>query len=146
MLNFNEYGLLPEGIHKIALAEFQKIFGFNDKRKDMIREGLGSFLKEWAPYPIERIYLDGSFVTQKENPGDIDGYAITRSDSRIFTFIVKNQERWRLDYRMDFYWALTDAVREHTVEHWENFFSKVPGDPAKKKGYVALLLKTKGSD
>ena len=146
MLKFNPSGYLPEGIHEITLEKFQTIFGFNNKRKDMIREGLIPFLNELAPHKVQRVYLDGSFVTNKENPGDIDGYVMTESHSKLFYFILINYERWKLEYRVDLYAAFTDLTgvsEDCSKEWWESKFSSIPRSEM-KKGYVSLKIPAKG--
>jgi hypothetical protein len=141
MLTFNEYGLLPEGIHSVDLEQFEELFGFNEKRKEMIKNGLHPSLNELKRYDPGDIYVDGSFVTKHENPNDIDGYVITDTGSNIYHFIVENQERWRLEYRVDFYWALTDVTGESSKEWWETVaFPRVSEHPSRKKGYVVLKV------
>jgi hypothetical protein len=146
MVTFNEYGFLPEGIHKISLAEVVRIFGFNEKRREMIANGLIPFLRELAGQKVSEVYLDGSFVTKEENPHDMDGYVTTNQREEDFLFVVENQERWRMDYRVACYWALTDIneAEEGSAAWWEHFFSCVPGKPSARKGCVVLNVSSGG--
>lgn len=140
MLKFNEYGILPSGIHKVKLNEFEKLFSFNHKRLEMIQKGLTPFLKELKPYKLKEIYMDGSFVTQKENPDDIDGYALSESTSALSEFIVNNQDRWQSEYRIDFNPAFSDFEGEYSQSWWEEFFSSIPHKQSLQKGFVALAF------
>ena len=140
MLSFNNDGVLPEGVHEIDLNGFKELFGFNYKRRDMIDQGLIPFLKELTPFNVQKIFLDGSFVTQKENPGDIDGYVVTDSTRPLFEFVACNSERWREKYRIDLFAALSDIPGDGSEDYWQQFFSNTSSDVPKKKGFVALNI------
>ena len=70
---FDENGYLPYGTYNMTFKEFKSIFGENSaKRKEIIKEyekfiieikNTGYFLNHW---------IDGSFVSKKEIPNDID--------------------------------------------------------------------------
>lgn len=140
MLSFNNDGLLPEGVHEIDLDDFKELLGFNYKRRDMIDQGLIPFLKELKPFNVQKVYIDGSFVTQKENPDDIDGYAVTESTRPLFEFIACNGDRWREKYRVDFYPVLSDISGDCSEDYWQQFFSNTSSDVSKKKGFIALKI------
>lgn len=141
MLPFNQYGLLSEGIHTMALPEFERVFGFNPKRLIMIQKGLTPFIKELAGMQVKEICLNGSFVTQADNPGDIDGYTITNLSSSLYESLIENQERWLMEYRVDFYPALTDLKGPMSKEWWEKkWFPSVPTDTNRKKGFIRLTI------
>lgn len=65
-------GRLPPGVHKATLGELRDKLGWGRRRKNLI-DGLEMALRLMANCGIERVYLDGSFVTDKDRPGDIDG-------------------------------------------------------------------------
>lgn len=67
-----EDGRLPPGIHKATLRELRDTLGWGQRRKKLI-DGLEIMLRLMESCGIKRIYLDGSFVTDKDRPGDIDG-------------------------------------------------------------------------
>lgn len=73
--NFDENGFLPEGVWDSNLAEFAKRFAVFRKsdRRFVLFEKLEKLLKETlATGWIQEIIIDGSFVTGKDEPGDID--------------------------------------------------------------------------
>ena len=123
MLSFNNDGVLPKGIHEVDLSGFKELFGYNYKRQDMIDQGLIPFLKELEPFNVQKIYLDGSFVTQKENPDDIDGYAVTTTTSTLSGFIAHNSERWREKYRLAFSLAFSAIPGYSSEEYCQQPFS-----------------------
>lgn len=65
-------GRLPPGVHKATLEELRDKLGWGQRRKNLI-DGLEMALRLMANCGIEQVYLDGSFVTDKNRPGDIDG-------------------------------------------------------------------------
>jgi hypothetical protein len=59
------------GILLKAWDEFIKVFGYNERRRDII-EGLKLAISELEECGCSKIYINGSFVTKKRNPGDFD--------------------------------------------------------------------------
>ncbi|MCQ2737437.1 MAG: hypothetical protein MJ224_02395 [archaeon] len=87
VLKFNEKGLLPPGCHEITLPEIKSIFvdGFPDSRTRQSR--YECFLKMYKELLFNvksciRILIDGSFVTDKLNPYDVD-FSIVIDSSRL---------------------------------------------------------------
>ena len=70
--SFNEQGNLPPGIHSATWDEFSKRFGFNHYRKKILA-GMKSALDNLKASGCKKVYLDGSFTTDKNRPGDFDG-------------------------------------------------------------------------
>ena len=66
-----ETGNLPTGIHPANWDDFVARFGSNPRRMRLI-DGLRRGLELLALCGCERAYIDGSFVTAKEFPGDFD--------------------------------------------------------------------------
>ncbi len=69
---FNEKGNLPPGIYETTWTEFKNRFGFNSHRKNMLI-GLSTALQLLGRANCQRVYLGGSFVSNKEYPNDFDG-------------------------------------------------------------------------
>lgn len=65
-------GLLPPGVHEATWAEVETVFGTNPHRKALL-QGLLAALQNLRAAGCARAHLDGSFVTDKEIPGDFDG-------------------------------------------------------------------------
>jgi hypothetical protein len=68
---FTAYGLLPEGVHPATLEELSERFGGNERRRQLLR-GLNEALRLLRAAGCRRVYINGSFVTAKERPNDID--------------------------------------------------------------------------
>lgn len=68
---FDESGILPQGVHWAEWSEFQEVFGTNLTRQRMI-DGLELAMTQLKAAGCRTIYIDGSFVTSKQKPGDFD--------------------------------------------------------------------------
>lgn len=63
--------VLPPGVHDTTLEEVESRFSTSERRKRLysgFREGVMALCKAGC----RKIFLDGSFVTEKTNPGDFD--------------------------------------------------------------------------
>lgn len=69
--NFENQGHLPIGIHWSTIEEVKAKLCFSNKRKQLVL-GLEEAILSLKHAGCEKIYLDGSFCTIKENPNDID--------------------------------------------------------------------------
>ena len=69
---FEESGNLPAGIHEATWNEFSARYGTTPHRRNLL-DGLGLALVALRRAGCRRAYIDGSFVTAKEHPGDFDG-------------------------------------------------------------------------
>ncbi len=161
MLTFNSKGFLtPDSNLPITLAEFQQAFvvGFDvrSKRRALFDEFKRYFRDFFEAIEVDEIYVwgNGSFVTQKENPNDID--FVFFLDSELvdkFANIINRQfthpESKHL-YQMDAF-LLRDYSETHpehffTVSdraYWFELFSRTRKDRrghSHKKGFVELKI------
>jgi hypothetical protein len=83
MLQFNADGNLPQGIHILTLTETKSLLVFNKRREDLFN----GFTRAWSSLQqagCPKIYVGGSFATNKEFPGDFDAcWDTTNVDFRI---------------------------------------------------------------
>ena len=68
---FQPDGKLPPGIHDATWEETARRFGASTYRYSLLR-GLLTALRSLSQAGCLKIYLDGSFVTDKEFPNDFD--------------------------------------------------------------------------
>ena len=64
-------GRLPPGEHHASWDEVVECFGWNERRRRLI-DGLGDAVTALAQAGCRRLWLNGSFVTAKDEPGDFD--------------------------------------------------------------------------
>lgn len=65
------YRVLPSGIHPATLEDVRERFAVNQKRRRLLTgfiRGAEILFKAGCPY----LFLDGSYVTEKEQPGDYE--------------------------------------------------------------------------
>ena len=116
---FNNHGFLPEGVHSATLDEFQQRFGFNRWRQQLL-QNLDELINVASRAGAVRIIIDGSFVTDKETPGDIDAVLIVSDDFDAHTqdaqmlaqaktrfnthlFIEREQNQERINLWLEFF-------------------------------------------
>jgi hypothetical protein len=71
MFQFSANGNLPPGIHLATWQEVEEFLAFNDRRQELLA-GLRRACIPLREAGCRRIYIDGSFATNKEFPGDFD--------------------------------------------------------------------------
>jgi hypothetical protein len=64
-------GLLPEGEHATSWDEIVDRFGWTPRRRQLL-DGLEEALELLASVGCSRVWLNGSFVTAKDEPADFD--------------------------------------------------------------------------
>lgn len=69
--SFDERGKLPQGIHHATWDAIVERYATNDRRRDLLG-GLHDALESLRAAGCQRVYLDGSFVTDKQLPADFD--------------------------------------------------------------------------
>ncbi len=65
------WNVLPPGIHNATLEEIKQRFATNEKRRTLF-EGFRRSVDALHRAGCKAIFLDGSFVTDKPQPGDFD--------------------------------------------------------------------------
>jgi hypothetical protein len=68
----NAIGELPPGMHPATLAEVEAVFVTTPRRRNLF-EGLRRAIQNLHAAGVRRVFIDGSFVTTKADPNDIDG-------------------------------------------------------------------------
>lgn len=69
---YREDGSLPPGEHLATWQELAERFGWNERRRRLL-EGLQRALAELHRVGCVQAFVDGSFVTDREEPEDYDG-------------------------------------------------------------------------
>jgi len=101
-------GALPPGNHQATLDQIAERLGFTPRRRWLL-EGLSAAVKAFWAVGIQEIYLDGSFCTEKPDPGDVDGYWVEPDDG-VYD---------RIDpYWIDFGLILIPQVRKWKWRMW----------------------------
>jgi predicted nucleotidyltransferase len=142
-LGYNEW--LPEGIHDMPLGEIGERFGGPqgcEQRPNLFRR-----FEEYVVNVVKLdgfvcLLIDGSFVTDKQRPSDIDVIVVvtaTKVDDDAwlpFEYNLVKAKRARRLYGVD-----ARVVRDGSPEYasWVKYFSNIVGLPDARKGLVRLV-------
>jgi hypothetical protein len=108
-------GALPPGNHQATLEQIRMRLGFTPRRQWLLK-GLRAAVEAFWAAGIQEIYIDGSFCTEKPDPGDIDGYWV-EPDVGVYD---------RIDpYWVDFELVLVPLVRKWKWAHVERLWGRV---------------------
>jgi hypothetical protein len=142
---WNESGLLSEGVHEASLEEVHERFGRfqrTDRRLTLFAK-LSEFLREARSTGlVVAVIVNGSFVTAKDEPSDIDLILVLRpehdfgADPKPFEYNVLSRRRVRERFRFDVLIAREGSVE---YEQYVSFFQGVKGPSGLRKGVVKVL-------
>lgn len=139
--DFDDEGVLPRGVHQATWDEIEAQFGFTPRRRRLLG-GLRRVLTALHAAGCRRVYVDGSFVTEKPDPGDFDGcweedgVEPDHLDPVLLDFNNK-RERQKRKYGGEMFPA--SSIADDCGSVFVDFFQrhKETGDP---KGIVAIDL------
>jgi predicted nucleotidyltransferase len=144
-----EDGVLPEGVYDCTFAEIDQRFGRfqrSDKRIKLTTK-LKAYLEELRKSGLaDTVIVDGSYVTAKEEPSDIDLLVALRSGLvwatlRPFEYNAVSKRMVKQAYRFDAFAHLEDSPEYRQVLH---FFQDVRSDAAytakPRKGVLRVRL------
>jgi predicted nucleotidyltransferase len=134
-------GVLPEGIHSCTIDEVDRNFGRFQRSDRRIRltEKLRALADEARKSGIvAALIVDGSYITGKEEPGDIDLVIVLRQDFdrgrelRPFEYNIQSKRMIRQFYHFDAHVAVdgSDLYFEAI-----GFFSQVRLEDQQRAGY-----------
>ncbi len=136
---FLENGFLPEGLHSSDLAEVEERFGKTAPRRKKLFERLKLFVELANHCGAIKMLIDGSFVTAKPEPGDVDVVIrLTQPHEELLAQQdAQAQELERMFESREPKEAFA-AYYEDRWEDWVKFFSKVKGSSTLCKGLVEI--------
>lgn len=137
-------GILPEGVHDATVDEVAQRFGAfvrSDRRVSLVRKFREYMEEVRATRFVRAVILDGSFVTDTDEPNDIDMIVVLKGDHdfdaelRPFEYNVVSKRMVRKRFGFDLF-----AVPEGSaaLSEWVEFFSRVRDRPALTKGLVKV--------
>ena len=145
-LIFNGAGNLEPGIHYVAWMELVRIFGTSQSRVRLLT-GLERAAQSLRQAGCDTLYVDGSFVTQKESsfgapPNDFDGcWAVSKVDPTKLDPVLLDFSNKRAAQKAKFFGELFPAgsPADNRGTTFLDFFQqdKNTGEP---KGIIALDL------
>lgn len=142
----NEAGLLPRGIHTCSMDELRARFGSfqTSDRWPRLMERLEAFLVEVRACRVGRaVIVNGSFVTRKPEPNDIDLLLVLpaghdfHADLSPAQYMVVDGRRVRRAYGLDLF-VVEDGSADYDA--LVRLFSRVRLQPGLAKGIVRIEL------
>ena len=138
-------GMLPAGVWDCSLADIEARFGGFDRtqtRRELCRH-LKAYLEEARGVGLIRaVCVDGSFVTDKPEPNDLDIIVSLASDQdenaelRPFEYNATSKRSIRRRYKFD-----VAIVKEGSPQEQESlaFFALVRERPGDRKGLLRII-------
>lgn len=121
--------LFEPGFHEIDIDDLEKLFvtPFNDgTRRKELADNLKLFLNKLKEIDARfEIWVDGSFVTEKIKPGDVDIAIIFEPDEinnlpqNQIDFLNTDQKILKIRYNLDVYYVPNDL---HKKSYWKGLF------------------------
>jgi len=136
--DFNKHGNLPAGIYRASIDDIEKRFGLNSKKRILLFKTFRNFLELIMPFKtnIKQFILDGSFVTTKENPGDIDCIILIKDNTRFTPEIVDKLVNAKKLYNIHLFIREERNIKEY--KKLLDLFSK--DRDLKSKGVIEVIL------
>mgnify|MGYP001582752264 FL=1 len=139
---FEDTGLLPAGVHNATWKEMIARFGTTPRRRRLL-SGLKRALNSLRAAGCLRVYIDGSFVTAKRNPGDFDAcWDLDGVHPELLDPVLLTFDSGRATQKAKYYGELFPAQMSEGVSGltYLEFFqlNRETGDP---KGIVAVDLR-----
>ncbi len=139
-----EDGLLPPGLYVADMDQIAERFGKSTPRRQELFERLRMFVELAQHCGALRMFVNGSFVTAKPEPGDVD--VVIWLGTKYLELLEQNDESAiRLEEMFDTrqpkeaFWVDT----EQKWSGWVEFFSRARGHLhlRKQKGLVEVKLR-----
>jgi hypothetical protein len=139
--SFTEEGVLPEGVHDCTLDELRQTLGGTNQRRRLVGHLRDYTLRLHSAWGRVRVIVDGSFITSKEAPNDVDiivlvnELGLTRAPGPLQSSTIdrKYVNLWYSE-EIDLKVAYTDAE----ADKWSDFFAQVKAATDKRKGLLRV--------
>lgn len=138
---FRPDGFLPEGVHESSEAEVIFKFGSSNRIRRRLSLRLRRWLELGRQIGAKRLLVDGSYVTAKEDPGDIDTVILLPPDfirqvEQEFTAALELEEMLLTRHPEEIF----AAEDETDWQEWIAFFSQTREGDDRRKGLVEIRL------
>jgi len=134
-------GYLPEGLHRASEAQVIFRFGTSTHRRRRLALRLRRWLELAREVAARRLLVDGSFVTAKQEPGDIDALVLLPADFQQQVDRGREAalelEAMLLTRNPEEIFAAED---QDDWEQWVQFFSRTRESDDRRKGLVEIEL------
>jgi hypothetical protein len=139
--NLNNNGELPSGEHQATLDEIEERYGLSSVRRKKLMQGLRDAVQNFETSGVKILWINGSFITGKNEPNDIDGcweYHAGVDLNKLDPVFISTAGRTAMKnkYGLDFF--IANYVELGSGLPFPKFFQKNrDGDP---KGIIVIKL------
>lgn len=134
-----ENGELPPGEHQASVDQVERVFGCSTERRKSLMRGLRDAISNLASSGVKKLWINGSFVTDKGDPNDIDGcweYTPLVDSEMLDPVFLRSRKDMKDKYGLDFF--ISNLVETGSGLPFPKFFQvNRDGDP---KGIVVVNL------
>ena len=139
--DFRDDGYLPEGLHVASEADVTFRFGTATRQRQRLALRLRQWLELARSINAKRFFVDGSFVTLKPDPDDVDAVIWLPEDFAI-RLERGDMEAVELDSmlltrRPEELFAAEDG---RDWDDWVDFFGRTREEDDRRKGVVEINL------
>jgi hypothetical protein len=138
---FRSDGYLPEGLYLCTEAEATFRFGTRNRRRKRLALRMRKWVLLCRQVGCRRLLIDGSFVTAKEMPHDVDAVCLLPQDfsSQIEkgNDVALELEQMLLTREPEEIFAAED---DEDWDYWQEFFSRTREADRRRKGLIEIEL------
>jgi hypothetical protein len=148
-MKFNAYGLLDPGEYPLTFSLLREsvlvrgedgLLPWDENWRRFLVDSLERCVLQLWECGVEEIYIDGSFVTDKFRPNDIDGYFIPPNPEEVFNGELERRlnrldphrswgwNRYRLDEFGNFQLELWHHYRVDLFPHCRGVYAGIAGE------------------
>jgi hypothetical protein len=140
---FTQDGNLPEGIHSATAEEVFERFATSSARRQWLGERLHSLLAlAKATGQLARVFLWGSFVTNKEIPNDLDMLLVMTAEFIVEAIptpaqVLFDHVQARLNFHADIFWTKA-SIDPQILALWLDTYQT--GKDFTRRGIVEVVV------
>jgi predicted nucleotidyltransferase len=140
--------LLEAGMHNMTLSDLKSVFVDpfeNVERRENLLNRFEAFITRLKDVPINmEVWIDGSFATKKEHPGDIDLVVVCAPEEvnklpiekqLILKELFEDQKTTKLRYECDAYFVIDNM---NDKSYWRGLFGFDRNE--KPKGIARIMV------
>ncbi len=139
--DFRSDGYLPDGIFLATAAEFTFRFGSTTRTRRRLIHRVRRWIELAREVRARRLVIDGSFITAKLEPGDVDGLVLLPQDFEVqvaaeLSAAVELEQMLLTRYPEELFAA--EDVSDW--DEWIEFFRRTRESDGRRKGLVEVEL------
>jgi len=123
--SLKENGELKEGEYEATLDEIGVVYGLSTDRRKFLMRGLREAAENLEKSGVKKIWVNGSFITDKDEPNDIDGcweyndLVDLHAIDPVF-LSMNSREEVKKKYGLDFF--IAQQIEGGVESHFPSFF------------------------